>query len=100
MSIGKEVKEIMKFKKELLRKIYDTFNSTLIEIGEEGLQVRDKTIYGENLKAMIGGDYIEIPITVVLNELREPSSNKIERNISDDAIKNTIDELIIKELTL
>lgn len=98
MDIGKKVKEIINFKKVILDKIYNTFSNALTEIGEEGVDVRNKTTYGQNLEALIDRDHIVIPLSVVLNKLRNPAKNDIDSNVSDEAIKNIINELIVKEL--
>lgn len=100
MSIGKEVKEIVTARRNLLNKIQDTFTEALEDIEKSNVVVRRLTQDGY-LSATIDICQIDISIEEVLEELKgQDKKSLIEREVSDQAIENTVNKLIKRELSI
>ncbi|WP_315116826.1 hypothetical protein [uncultured Clostridium sp.] len=101
MDIGVEVSTIIKLNQTVLDKIYGAFSDALNEIEKNGFEVQNNTIFYSDLNAVVDRVYsINIPLSVVFNEIRSPEDNKIQLDDIDTKIKNIINQSIIKELTL
>lgn len=100
MSIGKEVKEIVTARRNLLNKIQDTFTEALEDIAKSDVAVRKLTQDGY-LSAAIDICQIDISIEEVLEELKgQDERSLIEREVPDQAIENIVNKLIKRELSI
>lgn len=98
MSIAIKIKEVIDFNENLIKRIHNAFDKTLEEISENDMEVIDMSVLGQKLSAEINGYIVNININTVINELKKPTG-KLSNNILEEKIKNTVNEIIIQQLS-
>lgn len=103
MNIGLKIKETIDFNNELTSKIFTSFSDAILEAKKNGVDAAEHTGNGSALMASIDNYQITISLSEVINELNvfvKRSGKKDLKQLNDDQIKNVVNNLIIKHLSL